>query len=187
MQIDLGEAPTALAIILAAWLAFLLGRGEAKKDRLRAHAVNAVVDTRDRLLDLVSQADALARLSADDITALATAVRTLRYSRARTDLIAEDHLIELLERTLPAVLRTFPKASQELQSDIVALGNEVREAMYEQERLILDKGKPKRQSPQQRCRVDAMLEAVTKESQRFRGWARVRLQARLWVRMKLGV
>lgn len=49
-------------LVLAAVLAYGLGRGAAREDRLRLHYLESIVDTRDRLIDLARLADSLVSL-----------------------------------------------------------------------------------------------------------------------------
>lgn len=57
-----------LSATFAAFVAYKLGRGAAKEDRLRMHELDSIVDTRDRLLDVVRLGEALALLSAGTTT-----------------------------------------------------------------------------------------------------------------------
>lgn len=177
---------TLLSASIAAFVAYRLGRGAAREDRLRTNELRAIEDTRDRLLDVVRLADGLTELGVDKITAVSELVASLRYPRARHVLIADDRLIGEMERTLPAVLRTFPSASYELRADVGRLANAVREAMYDQEKAVLRTGKPKLQTPEQERRLDAMdLELAALQS-RFRGWSRVRMRLTIFRRLTFG-
>ncbi|MFN2483796.1 MAG: hypothetical protein ABR509_02505 [Candidatus Limnocylindria bacterium] len=185
-MIDLGAAIGGVAVILAAWLAYTLGRGAARQDRLRLHELDSIGDTRDRLLDVARLAEALADLEAQAVIEFRDALRSLRYARARNLLIANDQLIELLAATLPELLRTFPNTSKDLRSDLARLGNAIREAMYDQETSVLRTGKPLRQTKEQERRVEEMMEQIRVHEERFVGWSRVRIALTVWRRLTFG-
>jgi len=176
-----------LGLVLAAGIAFKLGRGAAREDRLRAHELESVVDTRDRLLDLVRLAESLANLETARIEELNRATRSLRYARARTALIADDRLIDLLSKALPQLHGTFPDVSGQLHSDLTRLGNVIRESMFDQETAILKTGKPYLQTSVQERRIDVMIEAVAGQSHRYRGWRKRWLWVRIWLRLTFGL
>lgn len=171
---------------LAAYVTYQLGRGTAKQDRLQLHELDSVIDTRDRLLDVARLAEALANLEPATVEEFSGALRSLRYARARTLLISDDRLIDILCTALPELLRTFPDVSDELRGDLARLGNVVRESMFEQERTVIATGKPRRQTDEQTRRVDAMVAEVTGHQRRFRGWSKVRIAIVVWRRLTFG-
>lgn len=172
---------------LAAYVTFQLGRGAAKRDRLLMHELDSVIDTRDRLLDAARLAEALGNLEPASVEEFSGALRSLRYARARTLLIADDGLIDLLCSAPPELLRTFPNVSDDLRGDLARLGNVIRESMFEQERTVLDTGRPRHQTDDQAKRIDAMLAEVAVHQMRFRGWSKVRIAIVVWRKLTFGL
>jgi len=176
-----------LSAAFAAFVAYKLGRGAAREDRLRMHQLDSIADTRDRLLDVVRLGEALASLKARDVTAVGDLLASLRYGRARNVLISDDRLIDELTKTMPALLRAFPNATYELRSDIGKLGNVVREAMFDQEIAVLKTGKPLSQTDEQEKRIDAMMDELAELQERFSGWSGLLIRLVIFRRVTFGI
>lgn len=169
-----------LALVVAAILAYRLGRGAAREDRLRENDLQSIADTREQWLDLASFAVASGNGDRDAMQRINELIHSHRYARSRQGLIAGQGLVDLICRALPALLDEFPRPRESLRRDLSRMPNVVREAMFDQEQSVLRTGQPRPQTTAMRAQLDRATERMEATlRRRYRGWGRARLIARV--------